>query len=118
MNKRNSFLAAVFAALTVALAGCGNATGPESNSFTMSATTTPARVESVSSPQVLSYSAITMVNLSATPVYLGGPTGRATAVCSDATQCGGTSFTQKGGNVWIESSSGTVANIQIQPVGR
>ncbi len=112
-----SFLAAV--AVMLFLSGCGFASGPSSNSFEMDVTTTAVRAQDLTvTPVNATYKAMTVVNTSATPLLVGGPQTRALRVCSDvAARCAGTSFTALSGNVWLESTSGTISDVQLMPVG-
>jgi len=117
MHKTKILLASV---LMLALTGCGfGGGGKSSNSFTMSVTTTEARVQDTSTtPPLVRYSGVEVTNLTATPLLVGGPVSRATKVCSDAAACKSASIYVPGSNVWLESSSGTVAGVQLLVMGQ
>lgn len=104
----------VFVLILTVFSGCGNARGASSDSFEMTVTTTAERVQS-SSLGIYRYSAVTVINESTDVVLVGGPKGRATKVCAD--NCPGTSFTAVGGNVWVESESGSVTEVVMHVVG-
>lgn len=104
----------------VVMAGCGfSGGGKTSNSYQASVTTTPTRVENTgTTPPLMRYSGVEVTNLAATPINVGGPIEQGTTVCSDTAACKSASIYVPGSDVWVESTSGTVANVQFMLIGQ